>query len=178
MEMQDQPRRQRNRFDSLARTAGQMMALPGGPRIAVFESHGWDTHTGQVGRLKRQLGTLDLGINALRDALGGAWQKTAVLVVTEFGRTVAENGSRGTDHGVGSLALVLGGAVNGGRILGEWPGLANENLYQERDLDVRTDYVSLFKGLLGDHLGLTQPVIDQRVFANFKSLSPITGLVT
>jgi uncharacterized protein (DUF1501 family) len=171
-------RRGRHRLDSLTKTTGQMLAAPDGPRIAVFESHGWDTHTGQAARLTRQLAMLDKGLAALKEALADAWPRTAVLVVTEFGRTVAENGSRGTDHGVGSLAFLMGGAVNGGKVLGTWPGLAENELYEGRDLAVSTDYVSIFKGLLTGHLGLESDRVNQHVFADYAQLPSVSGLVS
>ncbi|RZL93998.1 MAG: DUF1501 domain-containing protein, partial [Variovorax sp.] len=116
------------------RMAANFLSQPGGPRIAMIETGGWDTHTGQAGRLAAQLRSLDALIAALRTGLGPAWDRTTVLVATEFGRTAAANGTGGTDHGTGSAALLLGGAVRGGRVLADWPGLAPANLYEGRDL--------------------------------------------
>ncbi len=114
-------------------TAG-FLALSDGPRIAMIETVGWDTHTAQNARLDRQLTQLDHLLGALMDNLGPLWNDTVVVVATEFGRTAAVNGTRGTDHGTASLAMVLGGAVQGGRVITDWPGLSIGALYQSRDL--------------------------------------------
>jgi uncharacterized protein (DUF1501 family) len=121
-----------------AAAAGQLiaslMAEPDGARIVMAETTGWDTHAGQRGRLNTQLTALDALIGSLRDNLGAAWGQTLVIVATEFGRTAAVNGTGGTDHGTGSLAMLLGGTVAGGRIVADWPGLAAGQLYEGRDL--------------------------------------------
>ena len=96
-----------------------------GPRIAALEIGGWDTHTAQPQRLAGVLRQLDTGLAALKTGLGEAWRQTAVLTMTEFGRTVRMNGTRGTDHGTGTVAFVLGGAVAGGRVVADWPGLGS-----------------------------------------------------
>ena len=119
---------------SLGRMAAGFLAQPDGPRIAMLETGGWDTHSGQAARLTSQLRALDTLLGALRDGLGAAWAHTTVLVVTEFGRTAAVNGTGGTDHGTASTALLVGGAVRGGRVLADWPGLAPADLHQGRDL--------------------------------------------
>ena len=107
----------------LGRLAASFLARPDGPRIAMLETGGWDTHSAQAPRLANQLKALDAMVAALRDGLGAAWAETTVLVATEFGRTVAANGTGGTDHGTASAAMLLGGAVQGGRVLADWPGL-------------------------------------------------------
>lgn len=119
---------------ALGRTAAGFLGRADGPRIAVIETSGWDTHSGQNARLASQLRGLDGMISGLRDGMGPAWEHTVVLVATEFGRTVAANGTGGTDHGTASAAMVLGGAVQGGRILADWPGLAPAQLFEGRDL--------------------------------------------
>lgn len=115
-------------FEIAAKAASQLLARDDGPRIAVMESQGWDTHFGQDWRLAGLLEQLSTGLIALKDGLGAHWRETAVIVVSEFGRTAAENGSRGTDHGIGGLALLLGGAVRGGRVAGAWPELSQSAL--------------------------------------------------
>ena len=117
------PRQDRYAFPALARAAGELLRAPDGPRIAALEIGGWDTHVAQVPRLKRVLEQLDAGLAALKEGLGDAWKQTAVLAMTEFGRTARVNGTKGTDHGTGTVAFVLGGAVAGGRVLADWPGL-------------------------------------------------------
>ncbi len=146
--------RERDGFPTLARSAGDMLRAPDGPRIAALEIGGWDTHTAQVNRLVGPLQQLDAGLVALKTALGPDWARTVVLVMTEFGRTARVNGTRGTDHGTGTVALVLGGAVAGGRVAGTWPGLGAGQLFEGRDLAPTTDLRSVVKGILGPHLGL------------------------
>lgn len=119
---------------ALGRIAASFLARADGPRIAMIETGGWDTHSGQDARLATQLRGLDGLIGALREGLGAAWAQTVILVATEFGRTVAANGTGGTDHGTAAAAMVIGGAVHGGRILTDWPGLAQANLFEGRDL--------------------------------------------
>lgn len=125
-----------NRQDgaALGRMAAGFLARPDGPRIAMMETNGWDTHSGQNGRLAFQLRNLDGLVGALREGMGAAWTQTVVVVATEFGRTVAANGTGGTDHGTAAAAMVLGGAVQGRRILADWPGLAQSSLFEGRDL--------------------------------------------
>jgi len=145
------------RLKLIAETAGHMIAAPNGPRIAVFDATGWDTHAaegGAEGALAARLTGLDQVLDALRRGLGNEWPRTAVLVCTEFGRTVQVNGTRGTDHGTGAAAFLLGGAVRGGRVLADWPGLKPTERYEGRDLRATTDLRGVAKGLLRDHLGI------------------------
>ncbi|MBI5277409.1 MAG: DUF1501 domain-containing protein [Burkholderiales bacterium] len=125
-----------NRQDAaaLGRMAAGFLARADGPRIAMIETGGWDTHSGQDARLAFQLRGLDGLIGALREGMGAAWANTVVVVATEFGRTVAANGTGGTDHGTAAAAMVIGGAVHGGRVVADWPGLAQANLFEGRDL--------------------------------------------
>ena len=131
-------------------------------RIASFSFGGWDTHARQAGALPRSLERLSDVILALRDGLGPVWDKTAVLCVTEFGRTARENGTGGTDHGTAGAMLYAGGALRGGRVVGEWPGLAD--LYAGRDLmptrDVRAHIGWVMRGLFG--LGVSD--VERAVF--------------
>ncbi|MEE9253966.1 MAG: DUF1501 domain-containing protein [Pseudomonadales bacterium] len=146
-----------------------------GPRVAVFESNGWDTHANQGtgrGQLANVLRGLDEALGILAEGLGAAWKYTAVLVVTEFGRTVAMNGTRGTDHGTASAAFVLGGAVAGGRVAADWPGLRHSDFYEGRDLRPTMDVRSLYLGLLSQHMGASEKALKEVVFHNASLRSP------
>jgi uncharacterized protein (DUF1501 family) len=165
-------------FAPLAEAAGKLLAAPDGPRIAVLEMGGWDTHVNQgaaQGRLAQNLAGYADGLDAFAKAMGEAWRETVLVAVTEFGRTVAVNGNDGTDHGTASVLLVMGGAVKGGRIAGDWPGLAR--LQDDRDLRVATDSRSVMKGILRDHLGADRAVLDRKVFPDTGGLRPFDGLV-
>ncbi len=168
--------RDRFAFPALAQAAGRMLRAADGPRIAALEIGGWDTHADQAARLAQPLRQLDAGLAALKDGLGQAWRLTAVLVVTEFGRTVRVNGTRGTDHGTGTVALVAGGAVAGGRVQADWPGLAERNLFDRRDLRPTADLRSVAKGLLAQHLGLTPRAL-AAVFPASDRAPPMRGLI-
>lgn len=167
-------------FNAIASAAGKLLAPEDGLRIAVIEARGWDTHANQGannGQLFNRLRALDLGLEALRTELGAAWSKTAVLVVTEFGRTVAVNGTRGTDHGTATCAFLAGGAVDGGRIVADWPGLATSNLYQGRDLRPTLDLRSVFKGVLGAHLDIAERDLEGTVFPDSRGARALDGLI-
>jgi uncharacterized protein (DUF1501 family) len=167
-------------FLQIAKVAGEMLARADGPRVASLEIGGWDTHAQQGverGPLANNLGGLADGLLQLRRGLGDAWAKTAVIVVSEFGRTVAPNGTGGTDHGTAGAALLLGGAVKGGRVLADWPGLAAPKLHQGRDLTPTTDLRSVFKGLLAEHLGVDRAALDRTVFPDSAPVKPLAGLV-
>ncbi|WP_342239210.1 DUF1501 domain-containing protein [Inquilinus sp. OTU3971] len=161
----------------LAEAAGRFLADPTGSRIAVMELYGWDTHVQQVKRLDRLLAAYAATLRALRSGLSDAWRQTAILTVTEFGRTAAANGSGGTDHGTGSVAFLAGGAVHGGRVLADWPGLASDKLYQGRDLAPTTDLRSVAKGVFRDHLGLPEDALDRVVFPGSAEAAPMRELV-
>ncbi|MEY2854069.1 MAG: hypothetical protein RL030_1201 [Pseudomonadota bacterium] len=163
-----------------ASSAARFLAQPEGPRIAVFDTTGWDTHANQgagEGLLALRLATLDRSLQALRENLGETWRHTVVLVATEFGRTVAVNGTRGTDHGTGAAALLLGGAVAGGRVAGTWPGLSAGALYQGRDLAATTDLRAVIKGLLGEHLGISPEHLENQVFPDSRNSGVLKGLI-
>lgn len=163
-----------------AKATANFLAQQQGPRVAVFETTGWDTHAnqgGDNGALALRLKALDAGLSTLHDAMGSAWQHTTVLVATEFGRTAAVNGTRGTDHGTGAAAFLLGGAVKGGRVITRWPGLSASALYQGRDLAPTTDLRSVIKSLLRDHLGVAPSRIDRDVFPDSGAAPYLTGLV-
>ena len=125
-----------------------------GARIAMIETHGWDTHSGQRRRLNAQLRSLDQLLAALKEGLGPDWSNTLVVVATEFGRTARPNGTGGTDHGQASAAMLLGGALRGGTVISDWPGLAPAALYEGRDLKPTTDLDALIAGALAQHYGL------------------------
>jgi uncharacterized protein (DUF1501 family) len=165
-----------NSFATLAAAAGRMMAAADGPRIVALEADGWDTHAQQVARLAAPLRYLDQGLVALKQGLGPAWTNTAVLVMTEFGRTVRMNGTLGTDHGTATVAFVLGGAVSGGRVAGTWPGLGQSQLFENRDLTPTTDLRAVALGLLGSHLGIPTAAFAS-VFPNSNGISPVSGLI-
>jgi uncharacterized protein (DUF1501 family) len=165
---------------ALLRTTAKFLSEEDGPRIAVLESGGWDTHQRQGasnGRLAGKFKALDQGIAALQKELGGVWSKTVVIVVTEFGRTVKVNGTAGTDHGTATAAMLLGGAVNGGRVIADWPGLSAPDLYEGRDLQPTTDLRSVFKGVLAQHLHLEEGFLEKRVFPDSRSAPIIEDLV-
>jgi hypothetical protein len=166
----------RNAFATLARAAGAMLAAPDGPRIAALELGGWDTHTNQASRLTGPLKELDSGLVALRTALGPAWAQTVVLVMTEFGRTARVNGTKGTDHGTGTVAFVLGGPVAGGTVRADWPGLAPGRLWEDRDLAPATDLRAVAKGLLAEHLRLGGTAL-ARVFPGSEAVGATGGLL-
>ncbi len=171
-----QHHRGRQAFPSLALVAGRMLAAADGPRLAAMEMVGWDTHVAQVPRLRYPLTALDHGLVALKQGLGAAWANTAVLVITEFGRTVRENGTNGTDHGTATTAFLAGGAIQGGRVRADWPGLAQNQLFQNRDLAPTAELRALAKGVLASHLGLDQAAL-LRVFPGSQSVAPMAGLI-
>lgn len=166
----------RNAVVNLATAAGRLLAAPDGPRIAVLEGGGWDTHAQQQNRLRNPLAQLDAGLMALRKALADTWSETAVLVMTEFGRTARANGTNGTDHGTASVAFLLGGAIAGGRVAGTWPGLGAGKLFEDRDLAPTTDIRALAVPLLTDHLGLPLEAM-AAVFPGGGTVSPMGGLL-
>ena len=163
-------------FPALAAAAGKLLAAPDGPRLAALEIGGWDTHANQADRLAGPLRLLDAGLLALKDGLGAVWAGTAVLVMTEFGRTVRPNGTRGTDHGTGTVAFVLGGGIVGGRVRADWPGLAAASLFENRDLMPTTDLRGVAKGVLAQHLGLS-PAALAKVFPASQAVAAMPNLL-
>ena len=160
--------------------AGKLLAGANGPRVAVLEAGGWDTHVQEgasTGNLARRLQALDQALDAMKTALGPAWSKTVVVMATEFGRTVKPNGSGGTDHGTGTAAYVLGGAVAGGHVRAEWVGLNPAVLKDGRDQPARTDLRALFKGVLAEHMGVSQAALGTTVFPDSGNVTPLKGLV-
>ena len=168
------------RYAETARAAASFLRRDEGPRVAMFDTTGWDTHAnegGAQGQLALRLRGLDAAMAALKELLGPVWRRTAVLVATEFGRTAAINGTRGTDHGTGAAAFLLGGAVAGGRVLTDWPGLARANLFEGRDLKPTRDLRAVMKGVLHDHLGVPATALDRTVFPDSASVRPMDGLI-
>ena len=159
-----------------AEAAGQLLAMAEGPRIAVLESQGWDTHFDQMSRLSRLFKELDSAVANLKSGLNPVWDKTVIMVVSEFGRTVAENGNRGTDHGTGGLVFLAGGAVKGGRVAGDWPGLEQRALYEGRDLMPVNSCEAIFKTMLMSHLGVSEAHIAEQVFPS-NPVAPMGGLL-
>ncbi len=168
-------------FVGLTTTLAQFLNPETGPRVAVIELGGWDTHSGQgtvKGRLATALGQLASGLEALsRTLLPPLWRETVVMVVTEFGRPVAANGTGGTDHGTGGCAFLLGGAVAGGRVIADWPGLGASALFEGRDLMATLDLRAVAKGVLSAHFGLPAEGLESAVFPNSAAATPVSGLI-
>ena len=157
----------KGRYTETVQTAANFLKREDGPAVAVFDTSGWDTHFnegGSQGQLTQRLAALDAALRTLKQSLGATWSRTVVLLATEFGRTAAANGTRGTDHGTGAAALLLGGAVDGGRVVCDWPGLSARALYQGRDLQPTLDLRSVIKTVLRDHLRIGARTLDTEVF--------------
>lgn len=135
------------------RAIGKLMAEPGGPGIGMVSVDGWDTHANQSAALGNRLHLLDTALLALKDELGSQWAKICITICSEFGRTAAENGTRGTDHGTGGLLILAGGAVQGGKVAGDWPGLRDADLREKRDLAPANAVEDVLAGIVGEHLG-------------------------
>ena len=168
-------------FTLLATRAAEFLAAADGPQAAVLEMNGWDTHANQAnpsGPLANYLRQLDTGLAALRAGLlpSGTWERTVVVVATEFGREVAVNGTLGTDHGSGAAAFVLGGAVKGGRVIADWPGLAKRDRFEARDLKITTDLRAVLKGVLSDHLQVASQTLNTEVFPGSAALKLVPVL--
>src|ERR1700716_2641873 len=164
----------------VARGAAKLMSADDGPRIAALAFDGWDTHAnegGATGRLAQLLGGLDGALAEFETGLGERWRDTVIVGATEFGRTARINGTEGTDHGTGTVALLAGGAVKGGRVISDWPGLKPANLYQGRDLAPTTDLRAVMKGVLHDQFGLGERVLAEQVFPDSAPVKPMKGLV-
>lgn len=167
-------------FSEVMQSAARFLTALGGPRIAVVELGGWDTHANQGtsnGALANRFAALDAGLGNLHEGLDDAWQNTVVAVVTEFGRTVHVNGTRGTDHGTGAAAMLLGGAVRGGQVVADWPGLAQGQLHQQRDLRPTADIRSIFKAVLQDHLQVPAGNIEREVFPDSAGARALQDLI-
>lgn len=163
----------------MAQGAAGLLAAEDGPRIAALAFEGWDTHAnegGANGRLATLLAGLDGALAALEQGLKPVWNDTVVMVATEFGRAAEINGTVGTDHGTGTVAFLVGGAVTGGHVIADWPGLAPQQLHEKRDLKPTTDLRAVAKGVIGDLFGLSGPVLAERVFPGSGGIAPLSGL--
>jgi uncharacterized protein (DUF1501 family) len=166
-------------FVQLMTAAAKFLSTPDGERIAMVEIGGWDTHVNQAGPyspLSTNLRTLDHGLAALKQGLGPLWKNTAAIAVSEFGRTVAMNGTQGTDHGTAGAVFLAGGAIKGGRVIADWPGLKPSDLYQARDLKPTTDFRAVATGILRDHMGLKGNQL-AAVFPSTTPIKPMGGLI-
>ncbi|MGD9767730.1 MAG: DUF1501 domain-containing protein [Pseudolabrys sp.] len=167
-------------FAEASGAAARFMAQADGPRVGALAFDGWDTHAAEgvtQGRLFSLLGALDGAIAAVETGMGSAWKDTVVAVVTEFGRTARLNGTDGTDHGTGTVALLAGGALNGGRVIADWPGVSEAALYEKRDLKATTDLRAVLKGLLHDHLRVEETALATSVFPGSAAVKPMRALV-
>jgi uncharacterized protein (DUF1501 family) len=174
------PQEGAGRYGEIVRAAAAFLRQDEGPKVAVFDTTGWDTHAnegGAEGQLAGRLRQLDAGLAILKEQLGPRWTDTAVLLITEFGRTAAINGTRGTDHGTATVALLVGGAVAGGRVIADWPGLAARALYQGRDLAPTTDLRAVLKGLLAGQLEVPSRALATEVFPDSADVKPLPGLL-
>jgi len=168
------------RYAEVIHAAAEFLRRDDGPKVAVFDTTGWDTHANEgaaQGQLAGRLAALDSGLRALKQQLGPVWNDTAVLLATEFGRTAAINGTRGTDHGTATAAFLVGGAVRGGRVIADWPGLSSRALYQGRDLMPTRDMRSVLKGVMEEHLLIPARALDTTVFPDSGAAKALSGLV-
>jgi uncharacterized protein (DUF1501 family) len=167
-------------FAEVAGTAAKFLAQPDGPRIGALALDGWDTHFNEgiaKGRLAQLLGALDDALAAVKTSMGPAWRDTVVALTTEFGRTAHINGTEGTDHGTATVALLVGGALKGGRVVADWPGLRTADLYDGRDLKPTADLRAVLKGLLKDHLRADERALAANVFPGSDAVQPMPGLI-
>jgi uncharacterized protein (DUF1501 family) len=167
-------------FAEVAGAAAKFLAQPDGPRVGALALDGWDTHYNEGianGRLSQLLGALDGALAAVETNMGPAWHETVVALLTEFGRTARINGTEGTDHGTATVALLAGGALKGGRVIADWPGLKSADLYENRDLKATTDLRAVLKGLLRDRLRADERALAQNVFPGSDAVKPMAGLV-
>lgn len=166
-------------FADAAGTAARYVARADGPRVGALGFVGWDTHINEGvvnGQLANLLGALDGAIAAVETNMQDAWRETVVVVVTEFGRTARINGNEGTDHGTGTVALLVGGALKGGRVIADWPGVKAANLHEGRDLKPTTDLRAVLKGVLKDHLRVDDAALANAVFPDSADVKPMAGL--
>jgi len=167
-------------FEQSASAAARFLARADGPRIGALAFDGWDTHANEGvrdGRLAALLGALDVAIAAIESNMGEAWRETVVAVITEFGRTARINGTEGTDHGTGTVAILAGGALKGGRVVADWPSLRDADLHEKRDLKPTTDLRAVLKGLLRDHVRVDEAALASRVFPDSVAVKPMVGLL-
>ena len=149
---------------SLAEYAGKEMSKENGPNASVIRIGQFDTHANQVGAHDRQLKIIDDVFAGYKRGLGDAWDKSIILTLTEFGRTVAVNGTRGTEHGYGTAGLLAGGTISKGRVIAQWPGLSKKDQFEGRDLMATLDYRSVCAACIERSLGLDHDLIASKVF--------------
>jgi uncharacterized protein (DUF1501 family) len=167
-------------FAESAGTAAKFLARADGPRVGALAFDGWDTHADEgviTGRLANLLGALDGALAAIETAMQETWRETVVAVITEFGRTARINGTEGTDHGTATVALLAGGALKGGRVVADWPGLKPNHLHEGRDLKPTTDLRAVLKGVLRDHLRVEEATLASKVFPDSAAVKPMSGLL-
>jgi uncharacterized protein (DUF1501 family) len=165
---------------TLGTTLAGFMVQPNGPQVAAISIDGFDTHANQgnaEGQLANRLAYLDAVVDGLSSGLGPEWRNTVVIAATEFGRTAHINGTKGTDHGTASTALVLGGGLKAGGIIGDWPTLQQAKLFENRDTAPTLDMRGLFKGVLTEQLGVSRRALDTVVFPDSASVAPTMGIV-
>jgi uncharacterized protein (DUF1501 family) len=165
---------------AMAEGAAKLLVRDDGPRIGTLSIDGWDTHAEEkpgTGRLAKMLATLDALFAQLHETLAPVWHDTVIVAATEFGRTVAINGTAGTDHGTATTAFLLGGAVKGGRVIADWPGLAQTKLYEKRDLKPTTDLRAVLKPVLAEHLGIDKRDLERSVFPASSQVAGLRDLV-
>jgi uncharacterized protein (DUF1501 family) len=166
-----------NGMEQMATGAARLLVQPNGPRIAALAFEGWDTHAQELGRLSRLLTGLDNSFAAFERELGPAWKDTVIVAITEFGRTARINGTQGTDHGTGTTMFLAGGAVRGGRVIADWPGLRQNQLRDGRDLAATSDIRSVIKGVAVDLLDGSPALLSHDVFPGSEAAAPMTGLI-
>ncbi|WP_027488434.1 DUF1501 domain-containing protein [Allorhizobium undicola] len=164
-------------MEQMARGAARLLSHPEGPRIAALAFEGWDTHAQETARLAKLLQGLDRSLAAFEQEMGPVWKDTAILVVTEFGRTARTNGTEGTDHGTATTAFLAGGAIKGGRVIADWPGLKEKQLYEARDLAPTTDIRGIIKGISVDLLGASPERLVASVFPGSENVAPVRGVI-
>jgi uncharacterized protein (DUF1501 family) len=164
-------------FAEVTGAAAKFLANPDGPRVGALALDGWDTHINEGQRLSALLGALDAALAAVETGMGAAWSETVVTLITEFGRTARINGTDGTDHGTATVALLAGGALKGGRVIADWPGLREADLHEKRDLRATTDLRAVLKGLLRDHLRVDNRALAAEVFPGSDDVTATGGLV-
>ena len=165
----------------VAEGAAKLMAADDGPRVAALSFDGWDTHAnegGATGRLAQLLGGLDAAFNAFEQGLGPRWKDTSIVAITEFGRTARINGTVGTDHGTATVALLTGGAIKGGRVIADWPGLKDDQLFDRRDLKPTKDLRSILKGILVEQFDVSPATLANTIFPHSATAKPMLGLST
>jgi uncharacterized protein (DUF1501 family) len=164
-------------FAEVTGAAAKFLANPEGPRVGALALDGWDTHNNENARLSPLLGALDAALAAVETGMGAAWSETVVALVTEFGRTARINGTEGTDHGTATVAVLIGGALKGGRVIADWPGLKEADLYENRDLRSTTDLRAVLKGVLRDHLRVEDRALAADVFPGSGGVRAMDGLM-